>query len=792
VLDTRYYTETEVDTISGTLQTDIDGKSDTDHLHDDRYYTESEVDDLITTISGKLDDHNELNNLDYASSGHTGFQPAGDYLTDIEFTTCSGTLQSQIDGKSDTGHTHTESDITNLDKYTQSEVNTISGTLNTKISGKDNYQSWTFQVDGVDKDDITSGDKLNFVGGDNITITRSADDQITISGSEGVTNHSQLNELDYVSAGHTGFASTDDLTTVSGDLQTNIDDKSDVGHNHDDKYYTETELDNGQLDNRYYIESEIDTISGSLQTNIDGKSNIGHAHDDLYYTQVEVDTISGTLNTKIDGKDNYSSWSFAVDGVTKDAVTSGDVLDFVGGDNITVIRSADDQITISGIGAGAIVSDIAYDVTSWNGVIAIAPSKNAVYDEMETKPSKTTAAWSKSIGSGGDYATWAAMIAAMPDFIAHAVTITIKAGTTLTEICNLKNKHGSTNAAAITIQAEKYFPTSGDIPTADSATATTLVDGALATAAKGNDYFNSCWIFICTAGTHNISAVTVGGAGSGEFKVAGDETARYIASDTLIVKGSTNNDGEYTVSAGGSSEAGGTTTIPVDEAVAAVADGTIQSQGVLDNGFVAITDYVDVSGTVIVANWPAAQPIAGDRYLIVGALVDCQGTQDFGAYFSQCSVPITVYGIGVTDADRHGIWSESSNSAKVWYCGIDKCDEAGFRIDNGLLGYARYCGIVGNNTSNNSTYGGILMQYVTYGYVGYCGISDNNQRGVLVEKGSYGLISHNFGNLNGTWGTYARYSGQAQITGTECSGSNGNHSDPGTAGNANADQAAAY
>jgi hypothetical protein len=76
-------------------------------------------------------------------------------------------------------------------------------------------------------------------------------------------------------------------------------------------------------------------------------------------------------------------WNFAVDGVTKDAVTSGDVLDFVGGDNITVIYSADDQITISGIGAGASVSDIAYDATSWNGVTTIAPSKNAVRDKIE-------------------------------------------------------------------------------------------------------------------------------------------------------------------------------------------------------------------------------------------------------------------------------------------------------------------------------------------------------------------------------------------------------------------------
>ena len=122
-------------------------------------------------------------------------------------------------------------------------------------------------------------------------------------------------------------------------------------------------------------------------------------------------------------------------------------------------------------------------------------SKAAIQSLLEV-PDVTTAAWSKSIGSGGDYATWAAMLADMPDLIAHTVTVTIKAGTTLTEICDLKNKHGLASDAEITIQAEKYFPTSGALPTADSGTATTLRDAALATAALGNDYFNGCWIFV--------------------------------------------------------------------------------------------------------------------------------------------------------------------------------------------------------------------------------------------------------------------------------------------------------
>ena len=71
----------------------------------------------ITTISGKLDDHNELNNLDYASAGHTGFQPAGDYVTDTEMTTISGDIIQEVS-----------------DNYIDNaEMTTISGDLQTGI-----------------------------------------------------------------------------------------------------------------------------------------------------------------------------------------------------------------------------------------------------------------------------------------------------------------------------------------------------------------------------------------------------------------------------------------------------------------------------------------------------------------------------------------------------------------------------------------------------------------------------------------------------------------------------------
>ena len=102
-----------------------------------------------------------------------------------------------------------------------------------------------------------------------------------------------------------------------------------------------------------------------------------------------------------------------------------------------------------------------------------------------------------------------------------------------------------------------------------------------------------------SAHTDAITAVTVGGAGSGEFKVAGDLTAYFTVGLSIQVDESTNNDGYYTV-ASGVAHGGGTTTIPVDEAVATVADGVIYN-GKVDvatgTGFVKTTDS-DIGSTV--------------------------------------------------------------------------------------------------------------------------------------------------------------------------------------------------
>ena len=318
-------------------------------------------------------------------------------------------------------------------------------------------------------------------------------------------------------------------------------------------------------------------------------------------------------------------------------------------------------------------------------------------DALVSYGTKTTAAWNKTIGPTGDYATFAAMIADMPDLIAHAVTVTIKAGTTLTEECTIRNKNGLTAIAAIIIQAEKYFPESGALPTADSATATTLRDAALTAAAKGDDYFNGCWVFI--------------------------------------------------------------------------SDGTGT-----DNGFVKITDFDDSDGDIFVASWPGTQPDNTSRYQIVGALMDCEGTIDRGIYSRANTLAIYIYGIGVTDADLYGCEFNTCSWALMRWCAVDKSDLTGVYGVQCLRLSFDYCGIVGNNTDSHSAFGGVRLESSNFGQIRYSGISDNGNYGIVVARGGYARIYGNFGDLNGTWGTYAQESAQANCIGTECSGTSGDHS----------------
>ena len=179
-------TKTYVDEQVSAIDTSLSGKSDSDHTHDDRYYTETEVDTKLKTKSDTSHTHDDR------------------YYTETE-------IDTKLKTKSDSGHTH--------------------GAASTSVNG---FMTTTMvtKLNGIDT-------------GANKTVVDSA------------------------------MSSTSTNPVQNKVVQTALDSKSNTGHTHDDRYYTETEID----------------------TKLKTKSDTGHTHDDRYYTETEVDT---KLKTKSD------------------------------------------------------------------------------------------------------------------------------------------------------------------------------------------------------------------------------------------------------------------------------------------------------------------------------------------------------------------------------------------------------------------------------------------------------------------------------------------------------------
>lgn len=93
------------------------------------------------------------------------------------------------------------------------------------------------------------------------------------------------------------------LDDVTG-LRSELDNKSDISHNHDSRYYTESEVDTklgAKADSNH-----THTIANvtNLQSSLDSKAPVSHNHDDRYFTETEV---TNKLATKSDTTHNHNS-----------------------------------------------------------------------------------------------------------------------------------------------------------------------------------------------------------------------------------------------------------------------------------------------------------------------------------------------------------------------------------------------------------------------------------------------------------------------------------------------------
>jgi hypothetical protein len=178
-------------------------------------------------------------------------------------------------------------------------------------------------------------------------------------------------------------------TTVEG---ANVTSGSDPGHthtayadsvhNHDDRYYTETELDNGQLDNRYFTETELTDKSTALSLStliLTNGTSINEFSTD--------DTLAGDSDDAVPTEQAVKAYvDNELAGLSVNSIYEGDsgvFVDDTGTGTITVSADGSDIATWNASGlsftAGTRVSEFSTD-----GTLA-GDSDNAVPTEQAVK-----------------------------------------------------------------------------------------------------------------------------------------------------------------------------------------------------------------------------------------------------------------------------------------------------------------------------------------------------------------------------------------------------------------------
>ena len=282
--DGRYFTKEQVNSA-------IAGKADTSHTHDDRYYTESEMD---AKLGGKADAEHSHNDLYYAKSEvdakfsdvaapawdsisgkPTAFTPT-DHTHDDRYYT-EAEIDQKLQGLPTAGHKHTKSDITDfpaLGTAAAKNVGDFAAASHThNYAGSSSAGGAANSANKLNKNAGSATQGVYFKDGVPVAMTYTLGKSVPAD-----AKFTDTNTWRGVQDNLTSTATDQSLSANQGKvLKGLVDSKAASGHTHDDRYYTESEM----------------------NTKLNGKANASHTHDDRYYTESE-------MNTKLNGKANSS------------------------------------------------------------------------------------------------------------------------------------------------------------------------------------------------------------------------------------------------------------------------------------------------------------------------------------------------------------------------------------------------------------------------------------------------------------------------------------------------------
>ena len=271
----NYYDKSAVDTA-------LAGKSNTGHAHDDRYYTEAEVD---AALSGKSDSGHshvvtDVTGLESALAGKSAASHAHDdrYYTETE-------IDGKLGEKSNTGHAHDERYYTQTvmdalleGKADSADVPDVSAFITRLVDDLVNYYTKSETYTKTEIDNMVSAipkfaiQVVNSLPTQNISPTT-----VYLLTSQTQENGNLYTEYLYVGNSWELLGSqTVDLSGyyTAAEVDALLNGLSVSGHTHDDRYYTESEID-----------GKVQEINSAIA----GKATASHTHDDRYYTETEID-----------------------------------------------------------------------------------------------------------------------------------------------------------------------------------------------------------------------------------------------------------------------------------------------------------------------------------------------------------------------------------------------------------------------------------------------------------------------------------------------------------------------
>ena len=258
--DDRYYTEAEMDTKLG-------GKADAEHSHDDLYYAKSEVDAKFSDVAAPT--------WDSISGKPTAFTPT-DHTHDDRYYT-EAEIDQKLQGLPTAGHKHTKSDITDfpaLGTAAAKNVGDFAAASHThNYAGSSSAGGAANSANKLNKNAGSATQGVYFKDGVPVAMPHTLGKSVPAD-----AKFTDTNTWRGVQDNLTSTATDQSLSANQGKvLKGLVDGKAASSHTHDDRYYTESEM----------------------NAKLNGKANASHTHDDRYYTESE-------MNTKLNGKANSS------------------------------------------------------------------------------------------------------------------------------------------------------------------------------------------------------------------------------------------------------------------------------------------------------------------------------------------------------------------------------------------------------------------------------------------------------------------------------------------------------